>query len=95
MTQMNCPNCGAPLKGHICEYCGTSFVDEGETFELRLYADELMARKIYLEVQQAQMRQSMHIRDSIMSTLSEISRSGILSSNELRKITEIEEAIKC
>ena len=20
---MNCKNCGAPLKGHICEYCNT------------------------------------------------------------------------
>lgn len=21
-----CPNCGAPLHGHICEYCGTEFI---------------------------------------------------------------------
>ena len=21
----NCPNCGAPIKGHTCEYCGTTF----------------------------------------------------------------------
>ena len=21
----NCPNCGAPIKGHKCEYCGTIF----------------------------------------------------------------------
>ena len=21
----NCPNCGAPIKGSICEYCGTRF----------------------------------------------------------------------
>lgn len=20
---MNCPNCGAPVNGNICEYCGT------------------------------------------------------------------------
>lgn len=23
MKQTNCPNCGAPLKGGKCEYCGT------------------------------------------------------------------------
>lgn len=22
---MNCPNCGAPIRGAVCEYCGTSF----------------------------------------------------------------------
>ena len=21
----NCPNCGAPLHGRVCEYCGTEF----------------------------------------------------------------------
>lgn len=23
----NCPNCGAPVQGAVCEYCGTHFVD--------------------------------------------------------------------
>lgn len=23
--QTNCPNCGAPISGHKCEYCGTVF----------------------------------------------------------------------
>lgn len=22
---VNCPNCGAPINGTICEYCGTDF----------------------------------------------------------------------
>lgn len=22
---MNCKNCGAPLRGHVCEYCGTEY----------------------------------------------------------------------
>lgn len=25
MTQLNCPNCGAPIDGHKCAYCGTVF----------------------------------------------------------------------
>lgn len=24
---LNCPNCGAPIQGHLCEYCGTIFYD--------------------------------------------------------------------
>ena len=23
----NCPNCGAPIRRTVCEYCGTPFVD--------------------------------------------------------------------
>lgn len=26
----NCPNCGAPVSGIVCEYCGTRFKQEGE-----------------------------------------------------------------
>lgn len=26
---MNCPNCGAPITGARCEYCGTVFLDFG------------------------------------------------------------------
>lgn len=25
--QFNCPNCGAPISGDICPYCGTAFID--------------------------------------------------------------------
>ncbi len=28
MTQTNCPNCGAPIVGHKCAYCGTVFDSE-------------------------------------------------------------------
>lgn len=27
MSQTNCPNCGAPIQGEKCEYCGTIFYD--------------------------------------------------------------------
>jgi len=26
-TVLNCPNCGAPITGATCEYCGTIFYD--------------------------------------------------------------------
>ena len=24
----NCPNCGAPVSGSVCEYCGTKFRED-------------------------------------------------------------------
>ena len=27
MKELNCPNCGAPITGFKCEYCGTQFFD--------------------------------------------------------------------
>ena len=28
-NQLNCPNCGAPIDGSVCNYCGTVFLDFG------------------------------------------------------------------
>lgn len=28
----NCPNCGAPMKNGICEYCGTEKQTPGESY---------------------------------------------------------------
>ena len=30
MTLTSCVNCGAPLRGKKCEYCGTSYEKEGK-----------------------------------------------------------------
>lgn len=30
MNKTNCPNCGAPIAGIQCEYCGTMFYDFAE-----------------------------------------------------------------
>lgn len=27
---MNCPNCGAPVTGRVCDYCGTVHAKESE-----------------------------------------------------------------
>ena len=41
MKDYNCPNCGAPINGDVCEYCGTVFdTDEEET--VGLYADNVL-----------------------------------------------------
>ena len=31
MSTTNCPNCGAPLKGHRCSYCETEMPDATST----------------------------------------------------------------
>lgn len=36
----NCPNCGAPITGNKCDYCGTVFkVDETDFETIPIYAD--------------------------------------------------------
>ncbi len=37
LTMTNCINCGAPLNGNVCEYCGTQYEHTTET--LTLYSD--------------------------------------------------------
>lgn len=29
MKSLNCPNCGAPITGRVCEYCGSVFEFHG------------------------------------------------------------------
>lgn len=36
MTPQSCPNCGAPITGWRCEYCGTVFEGEPATVRLSL-----------------------------------------------------------
>lgn len=40
MTQTNCHNCGAPITGSTCEYCGTRFnirvAEEPVTFSISI-----------------------------------------------------------
>lgn len=32
---MTCPNCGAPVIGWICDYCGTVFIDIQEVERIK------------------------------------------------------------
>lgn len=49
--ELNCPNCGAPITGEKCEYCGTVFYDwaviESEKdfyVKIRLHNDLVMCK---------------------------------------------------
>lgn len=50
----NCPNCGAPISGTKCEYCGTAFLDmvdisTGGTCIVRLrHGDKIITGKMYV-----------------------------------------------
>lgn len=50
----NCPNCGAPISGIKCNYCGTAFFDmvdisTGGTCIVRLrHGDEIITGKMYV-----------------------------------------------
>lgn len=50
----NCPNCGAPISGTKCEYCGTAFLDmvdisPGGTCIVRLrHGDKIITGKMYV-----------------------------------------------
>lgn len=52
----NCPNCGAPIIGNSCEYCGTIFVDR-KASEIekanQLYSDAIARLNMYKLNQQA------------------------------------------
>jgi len=45
MSDTNCPNCGAIITGHKCEYCGTAFgdpnIDKKEIIILQAQTDLL------------------------------------------------------
>ena len=53
--QLNCPNCGAPIDGDKCKYCGTSFIntlslDMSNTQYLKIrIGDKTVITKVYLE----------------------------------------------
>lgn len=40
----NCPNCGAPIVGNKCEYCGTIFNDIQEKYQFSQEQENLYCR---------------------------------------------------
>lgn len=40
----NCPNCGAPINGDKCEYCGTVFVKDKDRYRFNEAQEEYFQR---------------------------------------------------
>lgn len=49
IPRTNCKNCGAPLHGTVCEFCGTVYNDD-QYLELRNLQDELRLLSLKLSV---------------------------------------------
>lgn len=45
---MNCPNCGAPITGEICDYCGSRVLPraEADVLTVKLYADNVCVEEL-------------------------------------------------
>lgn len=45
---LNCPNCGAPITGEICEYCGSRVLPraEADVLTVKLYADNICVEEL-------------------------------------------------
>lgn len=52
--KFNCPNCGAPVKGHTCEYCGTIL----DPIAMEKEQNELLSLETRLKCLQAQISQA-------------------------------------
>lgn len=72
----NCPNCGAPITGDVCEYCGTMH-DTGITFHVvppkrLLYDSFLLSQQCSsaeLEILQTRIaRESVNALDSLINS---------------------------
>ena len=49
MSSFNCPNCGAPITGDKCEYCGTHFIDCTMDTEKPFYIKIRVGNSIYVD----------------------------------------------
>lgn len=63
----NCPNCGAPILGDVCEYCGTPFYDfsvldvDKPCWITIKYGNSLLKAKMYVGNLSATVEQSPYV----------------------------------
>ena len=70
----NCPNCGAPIIGNKCEYCGTVFDNISLDYNqiLNHQYEQIKQVQKSLEVQLAMEELSNHIKEQQLKTCHEI-----------------------
>lgn len=74
MTQTNCHNCGAPITGSTCEYCGTRF-------NIRVVDTEIENAKLSLELSALKAAEAHDAAYAVML--------GFISPNEARRRVEL------
>ena len=75
--QLNCPNCGAPIIGDKCEYCGAMFIDtvhiDGHKpmYIKFKYEDQILIERVFLESTQISIEPSYDYRRLLVHTNTE------------------------
>ena len=72
--RLNCPNCGAPITGIKCEYCGTQFID---------FATIDMDRPFYIRVKQGNLLMTCKARVNEFNIRVEPDTMDILYANDV------------
>ena len=79
---LNCPNCGAPIKGSKCEYCGTVFEKPDDIYKTNIfYADDLIIEELSASIISASQASQTNM---ILNSLN----AGLLSHNGIRQSTQ-------
>lgn len=79
---LNCPNCGAPINGSKCEYCGTVFEKSDDIYETNiLYADNLLIEELSAAIISASQTSQTNM---ILNSLN----AGLFSQNDIRQSTQ-------
>lgn len=79
---LNCPNCGAPIKGSKCEYCGTVFEKPDDIYKTNIfYADDLIIKEISASIISASQASQTNM---LLNSLN----AGLLSHNDIRQSTQ-------
>ena len=79
----NCPNCGAPITGDKCEYCGTSF-RYAATEAVTLYADDKAIATLEVE-EPAHFGVSTAEAAEAFNRLAKLIGTGAISPNDVRR----------
>ena len=76
---LNCPNCGAPISGSKCEYCGTIFSENRD--------DDLKDLNEKISLAMLNISQYSQTHD-ILNSIGPLHYNGILSCNDIRQSTQ-------
>lgn len=76
---LNCPNCGAPITGSKCEYCGTIF-SENRDDDLKDLNEKI--KPVMINISQWE------LTHSILNSIAPLHYNAILSCNDIRQSTQ-------
>lgn len=82
---LNCPNCGAPISGSKCEYCGTWFKAQNDIYGLEIERLNKQMESAIIEMSQA--NQTANLLNSIKPFSYNVGKQNIQASlNDLNRM---------